>query len=328
MINFDKLYFHGRFKIDNDLIYFYNTASGIEFNFTGKKIIIIMKANEGQKSKVWMKAIIDDDYDNSYDLVPSLEFSKFSIELKDNNHNVKILKASEAIESTVVVSDLMIDGKYLDKPVYDKTFLVIGDSTVAAYGNLGKLTDEKTLMDTDGLSSFAYLAARYFKASLNALTASGWGVVFSPWTTPNRISIVSYIDKMAPFSTDFYDLKKVNPNVIIISLGTNDYEYYILSQSKDEKDKLINELSLHYHKMLDMLNNYYKDVPIFMVYGVMGEEGNYEVMKKIYEENKDKYNLHLSFLLGDRSGVSYHPTKASHLEMSQTLINELKKVLS
>lgn len=328
MIDLENIFVHGRFFNSENGLYLFNTASGIEFNFTGKNVFIKMGVVSNQQSEAWVKAIIDNDYDSSVDLKVGMN-QEFTIFKSDDNeiHNIKILKASEAIESFVIIKDLKLTGTYLEKPKYEKEIFVFGDSTVSAFGNLGTVTSVKTLFDTDGLNGFAYLTAKAFNASLNSLNASGWGLCFSPWTTPKRRPLLAIYNHLAPFEDRLFDFKNHNPLAIIISLGTNDSFYFSLGEDKKPKEELIEEFMNDYHVFLTKLKNIFPNSPIFMVYGLMREQHNYDVIHNIYLNNKDEFNLYECKLEGDGLGVSGHPSIQSHKKNSEVLIKMIKETI-
>ena len=327
MIDLSNHFIHGRTTFDG-VLHIYNTASGVEFNACTSFLSIAMKTIAKQKDEAWVKAIIDDDYDNAIDIKVDSSSREFIVLNCDNRevHNFKILKASEAIESYVDISEISISGEFLDKPKYDKMFLVYGDSTVSGYGNLGKVNDSKTLFDTDGLNGYAFLSSKHFHATLNSVNGSGWGLVFSPWTTPMRRPLLNLFDKVAPLSDLSFDIKSIKPTIALISLGTND-SFYIASSEDGKKDDLVNEFKASYKKLIGLIKDSFGDIPIVMVYGVMRERHNYQVMHDIYLENKEKINLYEALIEGDGQGVSGHPSIGSHKEISKKLIELLKVIL-
>ena len=331
MIDLNKIYIHGRYYYNDNKLYLYNTASGIEFNFRGKMASLSLQAKIGQSSQAWMRVIIDNNDKNARELKFGAQNVKFKLFHAENEeiHNIKVLKVSEAIESHVIINDLVIDGVFLDKPFYQNDLLVIGDSTVSAFGNLGKCDDEKTLFDTDGLQGFAYLVAKHFNLSPNILSGSGWGLTFSPWTTPMRRPMLKYIDKVAVIEEIPYDLKKVNPKVILISLGCNDSHYYTYTgEDGKTNSELVDEFQNDYHKLLTMLNELYPNIPIIMIHGVMREVHNYKPMHDLFLKEKDSFNLYEAFIEGDISGVSTHPTKFSHIEIANKLIKMIEGIIN
>lgn len=328
MLNLTNLYLHGRLFLD-DYIIVYNTGSGFEFNALLKEIKIKMQVLPNQKSEAWMKLIIDNDYDNPVDFkvrdldeIYSYSFSEEKV------HNIKLLKASEGIESFVKIDDLEILGKYLDKPNYEYCSLIYGDSTVSAFGNLGHLGEEKVLFDTDGLKGYAYLTSKAFNLPMNSVNASGWGLCFSPWTTPQRRPLSNLYDKMGPLTDKEYDLKQVKPKFVIISLGTNDSFYIRDCLDKDStSEDLAKEFKESYHNFLVKIKDDFGNVPVFMVYGLMNESHHYDIMHDIYLTNHEEFNLYECCILGDGLGISGHPTKESHKEVSEKLIEIIKSVL-
>ena len=329
MIDLSNIFVHGRYLFD-DFLHIYNTASGIEFNASTKKVLARMKTISNQKSEAWMRLIIDNDFNNPVDIKISEKEEDYLIYQSEVEtfHNFKLLKASEAIESYVDILNIEIDGCYLDKPKYDKTFLVYGDSTVSGYGNLGSVNDIKTLFDTDGLNGYAYLTAKHFNATMNSVNGSGWGLVFSPWTTPKRRPLLNLFSKVAPLSDLEYDLSLVNPTICIISLGTNDSYYIIEGEEGKTRRDLEIEFKDSYHKLLNQIKSKFGDIPIVMVYGVMKERHNYELMKEVYLDNKDSFNLYEALIEGDGMGVSAHPSITSHKEISTKLIKIIEEILN
>ena len=328
MINLENIFVHGRFLYSENGLYLFNTASGIEFNFSGKNVFIKMDVVSNQQNEAWFKAIIDDNYDSPIDLKVGKE-KEFTVFNSTSNeiHNLKILKTSEAIESFVIIEDLKLTGTYLEKPKYEKEIFVFGDSTVSAFGNLGLLGAEKTLFDTDGLNGFAYLTAKAFNASMNSLNASGWGLSFSPWTTPKRRPLLKIYQNLAPFEERLFEYNNHNPFAVIISLGTNDSFYFGLGEDIKPKEELIKEFMNDYHLFLTKLKNIFPTSPIFMVYGLMKEKHNYDVMHNIYLNNKDEFNLYECKLEGDGMGVSAHPSIESHKKNSEILIKMIKETI-
>ena len=331
MIDLNKLFIHGRYYYNDGKLYLYNTASGIEFNFRGKIASISLQAKIGQQARAWIRVIIDNDDKKPVELKfgPQMQEFKLNCSEVDKNHNIKIFKVSEAIESHVIISNLEIDGYFLDKPVYDYDLLVYGDSTVSAFGNLGNVDDEKTLDDTDGLNGFAYLVAKHFNLSPNILSGSGWGLSFSPWTTPMRRPLLKYYDKVAVIEDIPYDLTKVNPKVILISLGCNDSHYYTYTgEIGKTNNELLEEFQNDYHKLLTNLDGLYPNVPIVMIYGVMKEVHNYKPMHELFLKEKDLFNLHEAFIEGDTKGVSTHPSLDSHHQIASILIKMIEEIIN
>ena len=329
MIDLNNIYIHGRYYYDGKL-YLYNTASGIEFNFKGKKVTLSAKAEIGQTDKCWLRAIIDNDEENAIELkfgAQNQEICLFSSK-NEEKHNIKVLKVSEAIESHICIDNLGVEGIFLDKPVYENTFLVFGDSTVSAFGNLGSVDDEKVLYDTDGLKGFAHLAARAFNASMNSLNGSGWGLEFSLWTTPKHSPLLYFYDKMAPLVDIKYDLKVIKPKLVIISLGTNDSYYCLEPEIGENSASLYLEFKNAYHQLLTNIKRDFDDIPIIMIYGIMKEKHNYELMHEVFLENKDKFNLYEALIEGDGKGVSNHPSKDSHQEIANKLITMIKGIIN
>ena len=133
---------------------------------------------------------------------------------------------------------------------------------------------------------------------------------------------------MAPIVDVKYDMKQVNPTIVLISLGTNDASYYTNPEAGEDTPSLIEEFMAGYKKLLANVKRDYPNVPIVMIYGVMKEYVNYQTMHEIYLECKENYNLYEALIEGDNQGVSTHPSLASHKEIASKLIKIVKEIIN
>ena len=79
--------------------------------------------------------------------------------------------------------------------------------------------------------------------------------------------------------------------------------------------------------MFSLIKKSFKDVPIIMVYGVMRERHNYDLMHEVYLVNKDEFNLYEACIEGDGEGVGMHPSVNGHKNVSKELIKLVKVIL-
>src|SRR5204863_1993156 len=99
---------------------------------------------------------------------------------------------------------------------------VIGDSITCGYGNLGTLSDTDCYPTESHWDTYEAIAARALDAEVSTIAASGRGIVrnYDPNDTSARMPMF-YPRAVANAPTPAWDFH-VEPNAVIINLGTND----------------------------------------------------------------------------------------------------------
>ena len=311
----NKLKLSGRYSIKDGNYIFYNGGSSLSFKMKGSgfSLGINFKPIEG-----YIYIIIDKDYTNKVKFL--VKNPIFSYEFKDNKvHYVDIIKANEANDNAMEISSLDINGELLDYDFSHKLNVkVYGDSTIAGYGILAKSGDAN-IHTNDSVRDFCFHALYELNANIDIVSASGWGLVFSDYTDPKEMGIINFKDKLSVWSKE--DYKENNKtDLLIISLGTNDYSYIKLEDSVNRIKRFINS----YKELIDSEINKNKDLKILMVYGTLKEEEVYPLIVATYEYLKPFYkNLFIHKFDGDNSGISNHAYVDKHEEMAK----ELKQVI-
>ena len=353
MLYSEKIKFIGRsfFDQEYDAVMVTQAGGGFTVRFKGTSLkadIVGTNTLLGWK-KPYLAVIIDNDYDNPNVISLSSKNNDGFIlaeNLEYGEHEVTLVKRSEALDSFIGVKNVYSDGKLLDRVDKDRFIEILGDSTIAGYGNETKMVagkyEDKTSANSNVLKTFAYLTAKHFDADYSIMCASGWGLTGSEWTNPKTVNLFetykryysTYSEAKGKhiYSDELYNFSLGRKaDVVIISVGTNDL-YYIeagykesTSLGDERKQAFINT----YKELLEFISDIYSGVEIFMVYGAMGETRMYPTVKQAYENVKDTMsNVHLVRLYGDQKAIDYHPSVNGHEEMSLDLINEIKKVMN
>lgn len=352
MINSNLVKLIGRNYYDESkkVVMLPHAGSGFTVRFKGTSLKADLFATNYSTNwkRPYLSIIVDGDYDNPKVVSLHLKNTEGLVlaeGLEYGEHEVTVIKRSESLDSHYGVSKVYSDGKLLERQDKERFIEILGDSTIAGYGNETKLVsagkyEDKTSANSNIMKTFAYITANELEADYSIVCASGWGLTGSIWTTPQTVNLFETyrryystydeITKKHVYSNDYYNFSEGRKaDVVIISVGTNDL-YYIedgykqsIQLGDERKQKFITE----YKDLVEMISTMYEGVEIFMVYGAMGEIRMYPTVEAAYDNIKTTMNnVHLVKLYGDQKAIDYHPSAKSHEEMALDLIAEIKKV--
>ncbi len=319
----------GRTALVDDALMLDWSASGIEFNADCiGDIEITVKAdvkNTTKKGGLYFTVVVDDKVmyedlripgNNNADnwtsnstnypfYIPSSGEYIFRIAegLDAGRHNIKIYKQTEAQDGSFGITKIALDGELTDAPeVNDMYIEVVGDSIVAGLGNIA-VGGEGAPLYQDALRGWPYLTAKALEADLSVVAQSGITATNGMGWTDDAVSMQTvyplqryYSDKNTKYGFDR------NPDVILVSLGTNDYwllDYY--------KDKDFDDIKDSIKAMLTLLREKNPDSKIVWLYGMMTTAINDLVVNAVTEmggEAKGYYTLSLPTKTGGGQG---HP---------------------
>lgn len=312
MVDFNKIQINGRYSYKDGYYYIYNGGSGLSFKMKGSGFTVSFDSSPIDS---FFYVIIDRDFANKKKHLSSKK--GISIKLDGDIHYIDIVKANEAIDTTLKILDLSIEGELLDYDhVYSDRVRVIGDSTIAGYGILAH-SGEGNIETSDSIQDFCYQALYEINAYVDVFSASGWGLAFSIYTCPQQMGIIDYIDKVAVNKNDDW-VDNSEYDLVIVSVGTNDNSF--IEQNPDLKDKRFEEYITKYKQLIDkqIANN--PNVKILMIYGTLNEENAYYVSEETYKRLKPLYkNLSIHKFKGDNSGISNHAYVTAHKDMAEQL---------
>ena len=317
---------YGRTSEKEGIIYLYNVVSG--FTIYAKGIVTIKIFAEKYDDAVlvpYVKLVIDEDFSKQTQYKLDKEDNIIKVDLGDSYHLLSLYKQNEAIRNHIGI--VSIDAKCIELPkIYEHTVEVIGDSTIAGFGNLGKVEDGCTTTNTDGLLDYTFKALKELKSEVHTFCASGWGVFGSIWTTPKDIKITDFKDKVCVFSDIPWDYNKINPELIIISLGTNDY--YYIQEIEELKEQRRMSFIKEYVDFINYKLACYPNAKVLMCYGCMKEVNQYDNIREVYKYFENNDRVYIKEFAGDCLGVSGHPSVKSHEEMANILKQEIIKIMN
>lgn len=315
----------GRAYLDTSDIemYFKNNYSGIEFSFKGTSLDANVRATAYSESGgPYIKVYIDNMEPKIFE-VSTLGYINLAKDLEDKEHNVRIVKITEANSGAISITELKISegGKFLkpfDLPT-DRKMVIIGDSITCGFGNVydpndPKRDDKHPAGAEDGSLVYSVMASQMFQAEPQVVAISGIGIARNAGgKEPHSGGALSM------FNDSTYDFSTFTPHVVVIALGTND------AGAEDD------ELRTDAIKFVETVREKYPDAQIIWSYGLMGNSKE-EVIKSVIEkfnsegDNKISY-LHHEMPTGDEGiGLYGHPSLATHERAANELADKITEV--
>lgn len=317
-MKFERIKINGRYHIEGDELQLFNSGSGISFKAKGSDFVITLRSD---MQPCCYYIIVDRNYTAKNKLCV---FDKINqrYSFDDNReHYIDIVKANEANDNALIISDLVINGELLEYDhIYDKKVIVYGDSTIAGFGILSH--DEASVHTSDGVRDFAFHALYELNYEMDIMCASGYGLAFSAYTNPKTVGICDFIDKVKVHSNFSWDHKD-KKDILIISLGTNDASY--IAEQPQNKEQLIKEFTKKYQSLIDSEIKLNKDIKILMIYGTLLEKQAYYLVEEAYNVLKPLYkNLYIRKFNGDNTATSNHAYITAHDKMAEELKTVIK----
>lgn len=347
----------GRTVAHKGVLYTALSATGIEFDFTGKSLVIEVVGDDNNSKKSSERIKVDDKADDGYprlgifvgedcifaDLITEPKKDITIIDSDDvTSVRVRVIKLSEAPHSILGLASLIMDDEATVKAVPEcaKKIEIIGDSITCGYGVEGKRCDEPFSTATENVSkAHSYMAAKGLDLDYSLVSYSGYGIV-SGYTEEEepRLDLIlpDYYDLVAhSFGTvdgervteTEWDFNKFTPDVTVINLGTNDESW-----CKDNEDRR----SQYVTKYIEFVKHVREKAPkshIILAYGIMTDMF-WPLVEKVaadYKANTGDDNLstfrYTTHCEDDGFGCDWHPSAYSQKRACIEITEEIKKYL-
>lgn len=333
----------GRTAEISDVCWMAWSATGVEFSFTGKQLTasFLADAEAKQEAKQPRIGVFVDGVCRQTVCIP---YPGATVTLLDEAEPitavVRILKLSEAAESTIGFEMLQMDDAAEVAPTQAKTRRMefIGDSITCGYGVDGTLEETFSTHNENAAQAYAYLTAQALSAEVNLVSLSGHGVISGYTDTgiinPEQLvmpyyktlgkSYGAFAEQINPSSLS-WDFTKYVPDVIVINLGTNDTSY-----CKEEPEKH-QEYLQKYVEMLHTVRECNPTAKLLCILGTMYQTVYPTLVQavEVYrQETGDETIRTLEMPLqqeADGFTVDWHPTKASQQKAAQVLTDYFKQ---
>ena len=249
-----------------------------------------------------------------------------SVTLPAGRHDFELVKLTESTNNSFGVKCVTTDGEFLPPaPKERKRIEFIGDSITTGFGVLAKETyGEYKTKEQDFTKAFPYIVTKALDADYHVVAAGGWPIYkskYASYAIPDYYENVDLLRNAAKA-----DLAEFTPDVVVVTLGTNDFSY-LADLSPEAALEERGKVKSRFLAFLRRLSALYPRARIVLFYGffeypdlgVLTEE----VAAELMDPRITTVRTVSAASIGDvRAG---HPGKRSHAQAAKTLLAALKK---
>lgn len=324
------------------------SATGAAFHFTGKQLIIHVQGDDrcemenmdGNRTRLQIKI----NGDCVIDTMIMAKHNSFALlcSKKEVSVHVEILKASETAMSTCCLTGITTDDGARISPVLHKERLIefAGDSITCGYGVDDEVAEHNFKTDTeDATKAYAYLTAQALNADHSLVSISGYGIISgysgdgvrrADQILPDYYEKIgfSYGSLNGVYPQDVaWDFAKMQPDMVVINLGTNDQSF------TGTKQELQEEYCREYQKFLGIVRKNNPKAEILCILGLMGETLCPMVEKAVEEYKKTSGDEHIHYahfseqLKEDGYAADWHPSQLTHRKAAEKLTGVIREIM-
>jgi len=249
--------------------------------------------------------------------------------LKDGAHSLKIQVISESQAGATAIGGVYTTGEFASLKPRGPQIEFIGDSHTVGYGNTSttrECTEEDVWLTTDTAQGPAAVIADHYGADYQVNAISGRGIVrnydgFPGDTLPEAYPYVLLNDDRT------YEPEGWTPEVVVISLGTNDFSTDLKPEEKwESREALQQDFVSTYISFIEMLHQRYVDAS-FVLWATDLSEGEIAAMGEEVAANVAAGGeIDIAFIPVPglaMSGCHYHPDTADARRIADLVIAEI-----
>ena len=337
----------GRTAVNDGILWLALSASGIEFTYNGTgfemNVIGDSMVSQGKDKQARFAVYVDGERIADEQVTEAEKLYQFTTSEEDKPTTVKILKLSEAAESTMGLSKITVTGTDV-KPTAEKELKIefIGDSITCGYGVDDEVKEHHFSTSTeDATKAWAFKAAQKLDADYSLVSYSGHGIISGYSGDGNKVSSQLVPKIYSQFAKSYgnyngvfnvssvkWDFSKFQPDFVVINLGTNDASY-----CGADKEKAA-DYTAQYVEFLKTIREKNPDAHIICALGVMGDS-LYKALEAAVETYTTETGdtkvspLHLTPQNGSTGyAADWHPTEATHEIASDELVAEIQRIMA
>jgi lysophospholipase L1-like esterase len=343
----DSVKIMGRTALIDDILWCTMSATGVEFEYTGKNlnITLVSESDSTNVSNHRPRVGIYVDGERTEDILLDTEETEVSVFESDETETVtvKIIKLSESEMSTFGIAPIELEAGEDIVPTENKSLSIefIGDSITCGYGVDDENPNHSFSTATEDITkSFAAITAENLDADYSVFAASGYGI-YSGYTSSRskrteRELIPSYYDTLGyscgSFGGDIYpqnlsyDFDRTSPDVIVINLGTNDSTYCGSDETK------LSEFVNLYVDFLKDIREKNPDSEIVCSIDAFCPQiwDSVQAAAEKYSAQTGDEKVH-AFLIsvdgGSCNAADWHPTYDTHKIMAESLTEYIRSII-
>ncbi|WP_395341136.1 GDSL-type esterase/lipase family protein [Ningiella sp. W23] len=299
------------------------------FNALAKRVTLTARSNSGRGR---IDVVIDGEFSHTLDI--SKELNTYPITYSETvaRHQVQLVNRSESWQSINELHSLTLEQGALASPpkLPSRNILVVGDSvSCGAAVSRGAQCDTK-INGHDARSSYGYKLGEKLDANVHLVCFGGRGIIRSWNENPDDIQAPAFFEKSLPFENIDapWDHAQYQPEAVIVSLGTNDFNPGI-----PDRRKFVSA----YVQFVQRIAQVHPKAMIMITEGAMLNNGvperqNKTVVQGYLSEVVEQANV--DSLVYEKANhypgdsCDPHPTAKQHEKMAQDLEQSLRQRLN
>ena len=332
---------------DTETLWFSLSGSGIEFRFMGENCSFTLVGDsactQGETVAPRYAYYVDGELKEKTQLTEPER--TVSIEGSATDYKtVRIVKLSESAQSSMGIRDLCVekndgDGESGLSATDPAPHLIefIGDSITCGYGVDGEFNKDKFMTaNEDAEKAYAIKTAKKLGADYSLVSYSGHGILsgYTSDGTLNKTQLVPkyytqvghaspVIEERHKIQDDEWDFS-VQPDLIVINLGTNDASYTVTSSPRQK------EFAEKYTEFLKLIREKNPNAPILCTLGIMGTTLCDAIDLAVSNYTQETGDTNISTMRFDMQqdadgyAVDWHPSEKTHEKASDKLTAYIK----
>jgi lysophospholipase L1-like esterase len=305
-------------------------STGVVFAFEGTTASIGIDNIQGESS---VDLYIDD-----AEPISILHINSTSIPiptLPKGRHTIELRKRSEAQYGTFRLTEVKADGKFLEVEQPKRRIEIIGDSISVGYGLDGTLPCVDMASVQNNPKTYGAVAAEALGADYSVVAWSGRGLTRNYLSDGQAVMPELYTRYGAEDADNSYPFPDTwLPDVVVINLGTNDFNYLNTREPVDPED-----LTSAVVKLVEKIHSHSGKSKFFLVSSPMlndsyptAEDAQHSthvaVLKAAIAQMEDVEAYFVDWPpQGSDVGCDYHPNAATHAEGAAILETAIRGVL-
>ena len=240
--------------------------------------------------------------------------------LAEGKHTIRVYKATDAKNDVLRVSAIKFTGKLLQTPVASRRIEFLGDSITAAAcifdpNKSSQINDYNTYGQTASWFGYAKKTADALGTSHYSVANGGWRLCYSAGAYQSIRSIYPYVSMHSTISKGAYAFD-YNPDVVVINLGTNDWNQNQATYQKDAKE------------LLQLVRAKNPKATIVWAYGMMDQDHPSVgwIRDTVNQFAATDGNTYFIAMSENTNGWYAHPDKNAHAQAGNTLAAFIKNI--
>ena len=247
------------------------------------------------------------------------------LDLPEGEHLFEIIKLTESANNSLAFLRAETDGEFLPEKAGDGLKIeFIGDSITTGFGVLCRERyGEYKTKEQDVTKAFSYLAARSLGASFNLVAAGGWPIYkskYAPYAIPDFYANVDLTR-----NTDKWDFSSFCPDLMVVTLGTNDFSYL---KDLPEKDRAKERAEVKRRFLAFLRRLLTQNAKILLVYGFFPYPDLGDLTEDVARELNDPRVGTLEVKSAESMGdvCAGHPGKRTHKLAAGRLVKRIRSL--